>query len=205
MNRNYQKLCYKLVEWGQFEPVQGLFTFHSDIQTKTNVDFIFRIACMNGHLEIAQWLFTIHPTLDHGSAFHLACLTEQLHVVQWLYTLTPPPIELLANCFMRVQSQSGETELAKWLLNIEGVKEKVDLLRVEQKNIEGLEIIGEFEFDGNYEELCDELKLLWKEEHPAEMEEDVEEEYVDQENEVEEEYEEANMYPRIYPNYLWVK
>jgi hypothetical protein len=53
----------------------------------------FRCACENGHLELAQWLYQIKPTINisayNEEAFRLACSYGHFDVAQWLQSLTP--------------------------------------------------------------------------------------------------------------------
>ena len=50
----------------------------------------FICACRNGHLVIAQWLFSIKPTIaDNENAFRIACLNDRLVIAQWLQSLKP--------------------------------------------------------------------------------------------------------------------
>ena len=53
------------------------------------------MACENGHIEIAKWLWAICPDLDQSAmlqndnhyAFHLACQNGHLKMVEWLFDL----------------------------------------------------------------------------------------------------------------------
>lgn len=53
-----------------------------------NDEFVFRYVCMNGHLHVAQWLMSIHPTIrvsaDADFAFRMACANGAFALVQWL-------------------------------------------------------------------------------------------------------------------------
>lgn len=54
---------------------------------------VFRLACHNGHLEVAQWLLTVKPTIDisaeNDNAFRYACYYRHLNVAQWFISLLP--------------------------------------------------------------------------------------------------------------------
>ena len=53
----------------------------------------FRFACAGGHLSVAQWLFSIKPTIDvsalNEQAFRYACWNCQLTTAQWLFSVKP--------------------------------------------------------------------------------------------------------------------
>ena len=53
----------------------------------------FCMACKNGHLEVAQWLYQIKPSLDISAdneyAFRCACCNGHLEVAQWIQSLNP--------------------------------------------------------------------------------------------------------------------
>ena len=59
----------------------------------TNNEYAFRSACVNGHLQLAQWLYIIKPTInisaENDQAIRLACEYEYLEVAQWLYEIKP--------------------------------------------------------------------------------------------------------------------
>jgi hypothetical protein len=89
MNRNYQKLFEKFVEWNLMEELTYLFDLHPTI----NIQNGFYNACVKGHLQVAQWLYEINPTMDisveNEQAFRYACMNGHLCVAQWLYEIKP--------------------------------------------------------------------------------------------------------------------
>lgn len=48
---------------------------------------VLAVSCMNGHLELAQWLLSVNPTLNATLAFKWACRRGHLKVAQWLSTV----------------------------------------------------------------------------------------------------------------------
>jgi hypothetical protein len=78
------------------------------------------VACHYGHLEIAQWLYEITPTLDisteHEYAFRVACHYGHLCVAQWLYRVKPTlDISAVNEYAFRYACCFGHLELAQWL------------------------------------------------------------------------------------------
>ena len=80
----------------------------------------FRVACENGHLVVAQWLYDLKPTLDISAqneyAFKMACYSGHLDVAQWLYYIKPT-LNISAdneNAF-RYTCHNGHLQVAQWL------------------------------------------------------------------------------------------
>jgi hypothetical protein len=65
IHRNYTHLFIKLVEWNQFDEATYLFDLYpKKLGTDINIKKAFRHACLCGHLQLAQWLYQIKPTMD---------------------------------------------------------------------------------------------------------------------------------------------
>ncbi len=89
----------------------------------------FIVACMNGYLNVAQWLF-MH--MAHGNrnnnmpltiatqAFNESCSYGQLHVAQWLLTMKPQIDLKNEACYaFRMACTGGHLRTAQWLLSVE--------------------------------------------------------------------------------------
>jgi len=84
-------------------------------------DSAFRESCTHGHLDIAQWLYTlgninVHQQDDHN--FHWSCAYGKLNVAKWLYSLENVDIHAYNDFAFRCNCVSGHLDVAKWLINI---------------------------------------------------------------------------------------
>lgn len=69
---------------------------------------MFREACLNGHLNVIQWLYEIKSLIDTSNensietlfdiedAFFSACVNGYLNIAKWLYKIEPS-IDISAN------------------------------------------------------------------------------------------------------------
>ena len=88
--------------------------------TRWNKEFPFKVACANGHLDVAKWLLEIKPdidiSIDSEDAFRYACREGHIDIAKWLYGIKPD-IDISV-CFyepIRYACAYGYLELAKWL------------------------------------------------------------------------------------------
>ena len=83
-------------------------------------EFAFRGACTNGHLEVAQWLYQIKPTLDISEeAFRNACYGGHLEVAQWLYQIKPTlNISECNEYAFQCACGNGHLLVAQWLYQV---------------------------------------------------------------------------------------
>lgn len=80
----------------------------------------FRMACENGHLDVAQWLLFVKPTIDISiedeKSLRLACKYGHLHVAQWLLTInTNIDICKWADLNFINMCSYGHANVAQWL------------------------------------------------------------------------------------------
>ena len=86
-----------------------------------NIQMTFRLACSKGHLQTAQWLYSLGNVDIHAEneyAFRFACSNGHLEVAQWLYSLGGVNIHAeddQAFRFTRRDRRDDHLELAQWL------------------------------------------------------------------------------------------
>ena len=105
---------------GQLEKAQHMLAKdHRIYKSSVCNGEIFRLACANGHLEVAQWLYKINPSLKilakNEYAFQMACNGGHLLVAQWLYQVKSTP-NILAH-FINA-CRNGHLEIVRWLYKI---------------------------------------------------------------------------------------
>lgn len=84
--------------------------------------YAFRCACERGHLDVAQWLYSVKPELDISSAknyaFRSAFIHGHLEVAQWLYSVKPDMDMVAFRDAFRHACDRGYLSMAQWLLLI---------------------------------------------------------------------------------------
>jgi ankyrin repeat protein len=64
-----------------------------NIDISVNNESAFCCACMNGHLEVVQWLLSVKPDINISAqdefAFCITCYLGRLEVAKWLQSLKP--------------------------------------------------------------------------------------------------------------------
>lgn len=145
---------FKLVRAGDLAEIQSkyaenpniitepyMFTAYNDDGYPYNAHspiarWLFRAACIDGHLHIMQWLFQVKPDIDvsekNEQAFHLACDFNHLHIAKWLLQVKPDiNISALKDIAFRCACFEDRTEIAQWLYQIRPYHY---LLKVNKKN-----------------------------------------------------------------------
>lgn len=95
----FQKSCDK----GNLEMAKELIRVFPDINVhevhymqypcNNKPEFAFRWSCAGGHIEVAQWLKMICPSIDHSISDYEAfqnSLSGQMELTEWLVTLHDP-------------------------------------------------------------------------------------------------------------------
>ena len=113
---NYQEQFITFIQNGKLEEIQSFYE-----QYKVHINIAaFRYACENGHLDIAQWLYHIKPTIDISGdseyAFRYACQNGHLNVAQWLYKIKhTSDISAMDEYAFRWACINGHLNIAQWL------------------------------------------------------------------------------------------
>jgi hypothetical protein len=87
---------------------------------KTNQDK-FISACYYGHLEVAQWLYSLGDVNIHilnEDTFLMSCYYGHLEVAQWLYSLGGVNIHSKNEAAFRYTCCNGHLEVAQWLYSL---------------------------------------------------------------------------------------
>jgi len=95
---------------------------------KTN-EYKFINACQKGHLEVAQWLYSlggVNIHIDDEYAFSWTCRMGHLEMAQWLYTLGGVNIHIYNECPFRWACEKGHLEVAQWLYSLGGLNIHID-------------------------------------------------------------------------------
>jgi hypothetical protein len=82
----------------------------------------FLRACQRGHLEIAQYLYSLVSIDDLQIYFNLACEYSKLNVAKWLYSLAPQRVDLP----FTFACACGHVEVAEWLHGLGGINHHDD-------------------------------------------------------------------------------
>ena len=86
-------------------------------------DEAFRYACYNGHINIAQWLYSLEdkPNIHakNEEAFRYACYDGYINIAQWLFGLEDKPnIHADDDEAFRFACLNGHINIAQWLVSI---------------------------------------------------------------------------------------
>jgi hypothetical protein len=114
--------------------LEVLIWFHELIQFDLKLIVIidsFRQSCINGHLEVVQWLYnfyckdyTYHQQFHVylGEIFRCVCTSGKLQVAQWLYTLDNTlDIHAYDDLAFRNACRNGHFEIMHWLYGLGGI------------------------------------------------------------------------------------
>ena len=105
--------------------------FHQIDPSEKLKEEAFWWSCYHGHLEVAQWLYEISPTLDicakRYDVFRSACNNGHLPIAQWLYEIyeVKPTLEIFSETFAWA-CYEGHLPVAQWLYEIHPILDVQD-------------------------------------------------------------------------------
>lgn len=101
-------------ENGKLRNAMKILSANSNIKVS---EYIFNCVCEKGYLEIAQWLYSIHPITPIDIPFILALSNGHLPVAKWLFSFTPMTPYMICNAF-NFACMNEQLEIAKWLHSV---------------------------------------------------------------------------------------
>ena len=122
----------ELCKNGELDNATKLYQLSIDIKKpiKFYVDFerIFKESCINGHYEVAKWLYQNDYFMNIEYIFKWCCENNHLVVAKWLYNIgieTGKPIDIHANneYLFRSCCVTSNLDVVKWLYDI-GIETK---------------------------------------------------------------------------------
>ena len=132
--------CYILSELCKKDDLRDLIKIHvrfewsrDDVRSYHNCAFTW--ACGKGHLDVAQWLFTVFQlTVDDvrslgNKAFRHACEYGHLDVAKWLFTVFQLTVEDAQSCdnyAFKCARHYGHQNVCNWLVSTFGESVKSD-------------------------------------------------------------------------------
>ena len=114
--------CYM----GDIELVKFWWTYRSDVFTSFIIDMcyndelLFHKVCENGHLNVAKWLYNLHPYIlidNYTSIFNIAYTKGYLHMLKWVVKKDPEYIEDKTKLIVPFWESclNGKLNIAKWI------------------------------------------------------------------------------------------
>ena len=83
-----------------------------------NIDILtntFYLSCINGHLHIANWLYSLGCQIT-DNLFILTCACGQLNIAKWLYKYSNIDVNSYNNSSFEYSCINGHDDVAEWLL-----------------------------------------------------------------------------------------
>lgn len=93
---NNQELFQEYCETGRLADAKHLFQSDNTIDISADHEYAFSLACENGYLDVAKWLYSVKPSINISeSTFRYACYNNNLEVARWLLSLCPNKYEII--------------------------------------------------------------------------------------------------------------
>lgn len=115
---SFIKHCF----YGNLHEANKVLETNQDIRLLPCCQHIFKFVCKNGHIHVAQWLYTLKPEIVNSEsdwdeyAFRWACHNGYLDVAQWLFSVkTNINMKPYFHDIFLFVCMNGHLELAKWL------------------------------------------------------------------------------------------
>ena len=101
--------------------------FSKELLSNAKKGFIWN--CENGHINVAQWLYSlgdinIHANNEH--AFRGSCMNGHINVAQWLWSLGSINIHTYDEDAFRCSCNNGHINVAQWLYSLGGINIHAD-------------------------------------------------------------------------------
>ena len=109
-----ENACY----CGRLDIVERMWGVLSRVEVLHENNRLSQVACMHGHMKVAQWLWTANNgQLDKQRLFHTACEYGHLHIAQWLWDIAASEINPHAegDKAFRYACVNGCLDVAQWL------------------------------------------------------------------------------------------
>ena len=127
-NYMYETAFISSCSKGQYHVVDWLYTLYRQdpinypINIHADNDMAFRYACENGHLGMAQWLYSLDGYIDihavNEYAFRMSCQNKHCDIMLWLLELGEINIHVNDEFVFRCLCGMGQIKLAKLLIQI---------------------------------------------------------------------------------------
>lgn len=113
----YNKVICNLLENNDLQEAKKIHITHNF--KINNLDNKFMYACLNGHIEVAKWLYELGVDIhiENDIFFRSSCSSGQIEVAIWLYELGANIHIENDEVFIR-SCERGQIEIAKWLYEL---------------------------------------------------------------------------------------
>ena len=114
----------KACENGNAHGALELYSNYPSINIHDDEDYAFRYSCINGHLELAKWLYNmcnciVNVRVYEDFAFVHSCANGHIEVAQWLLEIEPSiNINAQGHHAFKYACKNGHFDVAQWLFSL---------------------------------------------------------------------------------------